>query len=171
MMNNRHSPSTLCPAALAALEKNPLDLPASVEAHLRGCPACSEAQVLWLALEEAPEGEAPAGYFEGLGFRILRKLPTRRGGLRRSAAFWLAAAGLLAALGLGATGFFLGRAMRAPLVEASQPKGWVEALDPQTETPFVDAEDPLTQLTNLSPRQAEAALARLQAPAPSAPGE
>jgi hypothetical protein len=162
-----HPPSGPCLTALAALEQDALDLPATVAAHLRVCPTCSEARVLLLALQDCPKVEVPGGYYEGLSFRILRKLPSRRAGLGRPAAFWLAAAALLAALGLGGTGFFMGRAMRAPMVEAAQPKGFADAIDPQIETPFVETEDALTQLDQLSPQQAEEALQRLQAVKPA----
>jgi predicted anti-sigma-YlaC factor YlaD len=162
-----HPPSGPCLTALAALEQDALALPEAVAAHLQRCPTCSEARVLLLSLQDCPEVEVPQGYYAGLSFRILRKLPSRRAGLARPAAFWLAAAGLLAALGLGGTGFFMGRAMRAPMVEASQPKGLADAIDAQVETPFVETEDALTQLDRLNPQQAEEALQRLQAVKPS----
>jgi len=160
--------SPTCLPVLAALEEDPLTLSAPVEAHLRGCPSCSEARIFWLALEEAPEVEVAPGYFEGLPFRILRKLPARRSGLPRAAAFWLAAASLLAALGLGTTGFYLGRAVRTPMVEAALPRVPAETLE-GSETPFFETEDALTQFSRLTPRAAEEALQRLQQakPAPS----
>ena len=155
------SPS--CQAALAAMEENPLELPEAVEAHLDVCPPCSEARVIWLSMEDNPEILAPAGYFEGLAYRIQRKLPARRKGLSRPIGIWLAAAGLLVALGLGTTGFFLGRAVRTPMVEASQPKSLVDTLEAQPETPFYESEDPVTQLSDLTPQEAELAFQRLQA--------
>ena len=168
---SEHPPlSAPCLTALAALEKDPLEVPPGVAAHLRSCLACSEARILLLALEEAPEVEVPLGYFEGLGFRILRKLPARRAGLRASAGFWLMAAGLMVALGLGATGFYLGRAARPPLVEASLPKAPADPGEPPPESPFSESTDALSQLSTLSPQAAEKALSRLQAQPPSHSG-
>lgn len=162
--------SAHCLEAQTALEQDPLALPAAVEAHVRTCMACSELRILWLAMEEAPEVAVAPGYFEDLGFRILRKLPSRSGGARRTAALWLAAAALVGAVGLGATGFYLGRAVRVPMVEAAQPRPAVEATE-TNETPFFETEDALSQLSNLSPEAADRALQRLEAakPAASAP--
>jgi hypothetical protein len=163
MIPDLPQPPGPCAAAQAALEADPLSLPPAVAAHLRACPACSEARILWLAMAEVEPVEAPAGYFEGLGFRILRKLPARPVALKRRAALWLTAAALIGALGVGLTGFFAGRAVRAPLVEAAQPRSLAE---PQAETPFAepDSEDALSELSTLTPEEAEAALQRLQAP-------
>ena len=151
-----------CQTALAALEADALLLPAPVRLHLLDCPACSEARVLLLALEDAPPVAVPEGYFEDLGLRILRKLPARRTPLKQRATLWLAAALVIAALGVGVTGFFMGRAVRAPLVEASLPKSLPEHPDPQAETPFAEADDPVSQLSSLTPEEAEASLQRLQ---------
>ena len=167
MMPEHPTLPTACTQASEALERDPLQLPALVEAHLRTCLSCSEARVFLLAMVDDPPVDVPQGYFEGLGYRILRKLPARRAAINRTTGMWLAAAALMAALGLGATGFFMGQATRAPLVEAAQPRGVADTLDPSAETPFLEAEDPVNQLSELSPREAETALERLQA-APSA---
>jgi hypothetical protein len=169
MMSEQPTLKPECAAAFAALERDPLELPAEVERHLRICPPCAEAQVLLLALAEAPEVAVPQGYFQGLGFRIMRKLPGRRAGMSARAGYWLAAAGLLAALGLGATGFFMGRAAQPPMVEAAQPKGQADSLDQPLETPFTETEDPATRLTDLDPKDAERALQTLKVPAPAKP--
>ena len=160
MMPERPTLQPACLEAFAALERDPLLLPAGVERHLGTCQACSEARVWLLAMEEAPPVDAPQGYFEGLPYRLSRKLPARRAGIGRTAAVWLAAAALMAALGLGATGFYLGQATHAP-------KGVADTLDPSAETPFQEAEDPVNQLSELSPAEMEAALQRLQASPPS----
>ena len=152
-----------CATALAALEGHALDLAPAVEAHLRACPACAEARVLLLALEDIPPFAEPEGYFEALPYRILRKLAPRRPGAKRQAALWLLAAGLVGAMGVGATGFLLGRAVRQPVVEASQPRGLADSLDPQDETPFTEDDDALSRLSDLSAAEADAALSRLQA--------
>ena len=170
MKSERPAITPPCLAALAALEIDPLTLSASVEAHLRRCSPCSEARILLLAMEEAPEVAVPQGYFEGLGNRILRKLPSRRAGLRASAVVWLLAAGLLLALGLGTTGFYLGRAARAPMVEASLPQPLLDPSEQANEAPFSETEDPLSQLSTLSPAEAESALKRLQATPPARSG-
>ena len=164
MNPHRTQPPSLCQTALAALEADPLVLPGPVAEHLQVCQACSEARVLWLALEEVPPVAVPAGYFEGLGFRILRKLPPRRAPFSRRPVLWLAAAALLGAAGMGLTGFFMGKAVRAPLMEAAQPRDLPQHPDPQAETPFVDAEDSISQLSNLSPKEADETLRRLQNP-------
>jgi hypothetical protein len=160
------NPPTLpapCATALAALEGHALEVSPAVEAHLRRCPACAEARVLLLALEDSPPCAAPEGYFEALPYRILGKVAPRRPNAKRQAALWLMAAGLVGALGMGATGFFLGRAVRQPVVEASQPHGLPDTLDAQSETPFTDDDDALSRLSDLSAADAEAALTRLQA--------
>ena len=169
-MNSERPIPVSCQTALAALELAPLELPEPVQAHVRTCLACAEARVLWLALEEAPEVEVAPDYFAGLSFRILRKLPAGKV-VRHSASFWLAAAGLLAALGLGATGFYLGQAVRQPMVEAAQPKPLAEPLEGSNETPFYETEETLTQLSDLSPQQAETALLRLQGQEPASAGK
>jgi len=112
----------------------------------------------------------PQGYFATLPFRVLRKLPGRRAGsgFTPHAGRWLAAAAFLAALGLGTTGFFMGKAAKAPVVEAAQPKGLADTLEQPLETPFAEADDPVVQLSDLSPKEAETALKRLQS-APSGP--
>ena len=120
-------------------------------------------------MEEIPPVAVPKGYFDGLSFRVLRKLPAHRSGVGRQAATWLAAAALLAALGLGATGFYMGQATHAPMVEAAQPKGVADTLDASAETPFLEAEDPISQLSDLSPKDADSALTHLQAEAESRP--
>jgi len=157
-----------CAQALEALARDPLAPGAGVEAHLGVCLPCSEARVFLLAMEEAPAVAAPDGYYATLPFRILRKLPGRRAGagVSPNAGRWLAAAAILAALSLGATGFFLGKAAKAPVVEAAQPKGVADALEQPVETPFAEADDPVVQLSDLSPKEAEKALKRLQS-APS----
>jgi hypothetical protein len=159
-----------CAQAMEAMERDALELPGPVAAHLESCLPCSEARVFLLAMEEAPAVEAPDGYFEGLRFRMLRKLPGRRAGFGRPAALWLAAAGLIAGLGLGATGYFMGQAAHAPMVEAAQPKGLADTLDQPVETPFYEAEDPVTQLSELSAPEAEKALKRMQATPPARSG-
>jgi len=152
-------PKPACLEALAAIEADPLDLPGPVEAHLRGCPACSEARVSWLAMEDAPPAQAPAGYFDHLPGRILRKLPTRP---RRSLhlGLWAMAAGLLMAVGVG--GFWLGRANQQPLVEAAVTPATVEAPAALPDTPFMEGEDEVAQLRKLSPEEAKALLDGLE---------
>ena len=170
MKSERSSPRIPCQTALAALESDALNLADPMAAHILRCPACSEARILLLALEEAPEVEVPEGYFEDLGFRILRKLPARRARQLPSAGYWLLAAGLITALGLGVTGFYMGRAARAPMVEASLPRPLLDSAEQQSEAPFAEGEDPLSQLSALSPAEAESALQRLQGPPRSRPG-
>jgi len=155
-----------CQRALAAIEEDPLELPAEVLAHLRACPACSEARVQWLALEEAPLALTPAGYFDRLPDRVLRKLPTKPR-LLKSHQKWLwasAAAVLMGGVALG--GFWLGHANRKPLVEASLPHTPSEIQELIPDTPFQESEDAMSKLSNLSPEEAEAVLKRVEATHP-----
>lgn len=104
------------PACVPTMESvlvDPVDPGPEAEAHLKICRACSEVRVAYLAQEESPEALAPAGYFERLPERILRKLPARpRLHLRVGPFAWGAAAALLMAVGAGA--FWAGRANRTP---------------------------------------------------------
>jgi hypothetical protein len=153
-----NQPSPSCLEALAAIEIDPLALPPAVEAHLEICAACAEARVAWLALEEAPPAQAPAGYFEHLPGRVLRKLPSRPRLLRKPL-LWALAAGLLMAVGAG--GFWLGQANRKPLVEATLAPAPQELPSALPETPFLEGDDVMTQLHQLSPEEAQAAIDRL----------
>lgn len=148
-----------CRIALEAIQQDPLDLSPQILDHLRFCPACREARVQWLAQEEAPAALAPAGYFDRLPDRIQRKLPQRRR-LGRAARFglWAAASALLAGMGLG--GYLVGRAQRAPVVEATLPKTTLPEELP--EAPFQE-EDPLSQLQKLDETKARKVLDRLEA--------
>lgn len=148
----------LCQQALAAIEADPLNLPEDVLAHLRTCPACNEARVHWLAQEEAPTVLAPAGYFEHLPQRVLRKLPARR--QHHHPILWLAAAGLALALGVG--GYLVGRIQQAPLVEASLEDSSMDLSEFLPEAPFAEEDDVLSQFNELSPEDAEAVLQRLE---------
>ena len=114
-----HLPET-CRSALAAIEGDPLNLPREVADHLRACHACTEARVQWLAQEEAVPALAPAGYFEALPSRVLRKLPSKSPSSKSRPLLWSAAAMLLGAAALG--GFLAGRANRNPVVEATLPR-------------------------------------------------
>jgi hypothetical protein len=148
-----------CQQALDAIEADPLSLPEEIQAHLRTCGACREARVHWLAQEEAPQALAPAGYFEQLPRRILRKLPSgRSGGSRRI--LWLAAAGLALALGVG--GYLAGRVQRTPMVEASLAPTPSELSELVSEAPFGEGDDAVSQLSELSQEDAEAVLQRLE---------
>ncbi len=155
-----------CQRTLAALEADPLDPGRDAQAHLRGCPACAEARVIFLAQEEAPDSLAPAGYFDRLPGRILGKLPVRQGLSRRLHGLgWAAAAVLLMAASAGA--FWAGRANRTPLVEANLPKpvDTVEITVP--EEPFHDRDEEAAQLQTLSPSDMKALLQQMDAPAPA----
>jgi hypothetical protein len=157
-----------CRSALAAIETDPLDPGLDAEAHMRSCTACSEARVAYLAQEEAPLALAPAGYFERLPGRIQGKLPARSRPIHTQRFFWGTAAALL--LAVGATAFWVGRANRTPLVEAHLTKPAAEVAEELTDTPFQDADDALSQLTALSPEDAEAvikSLSRRPSPSPS----
>ncbi len=152
-----------CDATLAAIERDPLTLPGEALAHLRRCPACAEARVQWLALDEVPNALAPAGYFDRLPTRIQRKLPARAGLLGRPRKLlWAAAAALLMA-GTGVGGFWLGKANKAPLVEATLPRNPSEVQEMIVDAPFQEDDDALTQLSTLSQEEAEAVLKQLEA--------
>lgn len=154
-----------CQRALAAIESDPLDLPADVQAHLDACPACAEARIQWLAQEDFSPALAPAGYFERLPERMMRKLPARRArGLRHHPWLWAAAAGL--ALAIGLAGYMAGRIQQAPLVEASvEPSLSADPVELATDTPFGEDEDAMSQFSTLSAEEADAVLRQLEATA------
>lgn len=152
-----------CEATLAAIERDPLALPSEALAHLRQCPACAEARVQWLALEEVPNALAPAGYFDHLPTRIQRKLPVRAGLMGRPRRLlWAAAAALLMA-GTGVGGFWLGKANKTPLVEATLPRNPSEVQELIVDAPFQEDDDALSQLSTLPQEEAEAVLKQLEA--------
>jgi hypothetical protein len=149
-----------CQRALAEIEADPLRLTAAAEAHVRACPACSETRIAWLALEDA-EALAPAGYFERLPDRILSKLPAGPRRRRPHLALWAMAAGLLLAVGTG--GFWIGRANRTPMVEATlTPLPAMDPHDALPDTPFQEGEDDYAQLPNLSAEQARMVIERVR---------
>ena len=156
-----------CRLALEAIASDPLAPGREAEAHLKGCPACAEARVLFLAQEEPPAVLAPAEYFDRLPARVLGKLPGRRLPLlqRLHGLAWMAAAALLVAVGLGA--FLAGRANRTPLVEATlpNPSGVTDVV--LTETPFRDRDEDAAQVQDLTPEEMQALLQRINQPAPA----
>ncbi|MDR3672249.1 MAG: hypothetical protein P4L36_15480 [Holophaga sp.] len=147
-----------CARALAEIEADPLTLGAATETHVATCPACSEARIAWLALQDA-EATAPAGYFERLPERILSKLPAGPRRRRRPLVLWAMAAGLLLAVGTG--GFWVGRANRTPMVEATLATPALETHDALPDTPFQEGEEDYAQLPNLSPEQARIVIERV----------
>jgi len=156
-----------CAAALAATEADPLDPGPAAETHMKACTACAEARVFFLAQEDSPEILAPAGYFDHLPGRILRKLPARPALHHRMGLLaWTAAAAMLMAVGAGA--FLAGRANRTPYVEAALPRQ-PDILDVSTtDTPFHNREEEAAQVQALSPEEMKALLKRLDtAPAPT----
>lgn len=157
-----------CRLTLAAVEANPLGPGPDAEAHMKTCTACSEARVIYLAQEEAPQALAPAGYFERLPRRILGKLPARSGlHLHTRRFYWGTAAALLLAVGTAA--FWVGRANRAPLVEAGLPHMPAEVQELAPDSPFQDSEDAVTQLSTLSQEDADAVIRSLSTPSPASP--
>jgi hypothetical protein len=153
-----------CSRDMAATLVDPLGPGPEAEAHLRTCPACSEARVAYLAQEDFPLALAPAGYFDRLPNRVLRKLPVRLALHHRVRSFtWAAAAALFLAVGAGA--FWVGRANRTPFVEATLPRIPAE-IQELPDAPFQDhdeaaSEDAVTQLTALSEDDAVAVIRNL----------
>jgi anti-sigma factor RsiW len=148
-----------CLQALAEIEVDPLQLTAATEAHVRTCPACSETRIAWLAQADA-EAQAPAGYFERLPDRILSKLPS---GPRRRwphLALWAMAAAVMLAVGTG--GFWVGRANRTPMVEATLAPPAADPHETLPDTPFQEGEEDYAQLPNLSPEQARKVIERVR---------
>lgn len=140
--------------AVQAIEADPLNLPAEVAGWVRESPALSELRVHWLALQdEAPTHQlAPAGYFQALPGRVLRKLPTRQAVRHRfHPALWAAAAALMLAIGTG--GFWAGKANRAPLVEAKTQEVELSKELPVADAPFQEKDDVMVQIQNLSPEE------------------
>ena len=148
-----------CLATLQAVEANPLQPGPAAEAHMQICTACSEARVAYLAQEETTLPLVPAGYFERLPGRVLGKLPVRTTASPSRKFYWGTAAALL--LAVGATAFWVGRANRTPLVEASLPRAPQELTLVLADSPFQDPEDAVSQLTDLSPEDADAVMRAL----------
>lgn len=149
-----------CRNTLAEIEASPLDLSPGAEAHLRGCPACAEARVWWLAQEEAA-AVAPPGYFERLPDRVLTKLPPGPRRHRPHLALWGLAASLLVAAGVG--GFLAGRANRTPMVEATlAPPAATDSHEPLPDIPFQEDDEDFAQLPNLSPEQTRQVLEQVR---------
>jgi len=150
-----------CSRTLDSVLKDPLDLSPEVEAHMKICRACSEARIIYVAQEDAPEALAPAGYFERLPDRVLRKLPARTSLRRRVRPFtWATAAALLMAV--GASAFWAGRANRTPLVEATLPRQ-IETVETNvSDTPFHDREEDAAEVQSLTPEEMKALLKRLE---------
>jgi hypothetical protein len=169
-MNDAQLPiPNLCSQALEAMQIDPLDPGAEVEAHMQICRACSETRVAYLAQEECAVVLAPAGYFERLSDRVLRKLPARPGlGHRVRPLAWAAAATVLMAVGAGA--FWAGRANRTPFVEATLPRlpELQETGSTVSDTPFHDREEDAAQIQTLTPEEMKALLNRLGT-SPSSP--
>ncbi len=158
-----------CSLTMAAVLVDPLGPGADAEAHMRACRACSEARVAYLAQEDVPVALAPAGYFDRLPDRILRKLPVRRPLHHRVRPFtWAAAAAVLMAVGAGA--FWAGRANRTPFVEASLPRQpeIPESSVPASDFPFHDGEEDAAQIQSLTPEEMKALVKHLEAPPSSA---
>ena len=154
-----------CAANLEALLLDPLDPGVPAETHMQTCRACQEARVAYLAQEEVPVVLAPAGYFERLPDRVLRKLPARPSLHQRIRPFtWAVAAALLLAVGAGA--FWAGPANRTPLVEAAlpHPAEFTESTTGTPDIPFQDHEEEAAQLQSLSPEEMSALLKRLDTP-------
>jgi hypothetical protein len=159
--------SDACALTMNAVLLDPLEPGAEAEAHMKLCRACSEARVAYLAQEEVPEALAPAGYFDRLPGRVLRKLPARPSLQHRIRPLtWAAAAALLMAVGAGA--FWAGRANRTPLVEAARQPEAVEVTVSPADTPFHDREEDAAQIQNLTPEEMKALLKHLDTP-PSTP--
>ena len=159
MSENPLNLPSACSEALQAIEADPRDLSAEIQSHLRGCPACAEARVLWLAMEEDPLALAPVGYFDRLPGRILGKLPSGRPAARRTG--WIAAAAALMLLTAGGS-FLAGRINREPLVEASNPKPASDLKEAAPELPFHDKYEVIEQFQNLSPEEAQVLLKQLE---------
>jgi len=154
-----------CSLTMDAVLLDPLEPGAEAEAHMRTCRACSEARVAYLAQEDCPEVLAPAGYFDRLPDRVLRKLPVRLPLHHRARPFtWIAAAALFMAVGAGA--FWAGRSNQTPLVEATLPRQTeiLETSVPVSDTPFHDPEEDAVQIQALSPEEMQALLKHLEAP-------
>ncbi|MDP1830917.1 MAG: hypothetical protein Q8K67_02575 [Geothrix sp.] len=149
-----------CSRNLDSVLKDPLDPGTEAEIHLRICRACAEARVAFLAQEDAPQALAPAGYFERLPDRVLRKLPARPSLRHRMRPFaWAAAAALLMAVGTGA--FWAGRANRTPYVEATLPRQPETVETSVYDTPFHDREEDAAEVQSLTPEEMKALLKRL----------
>lgn len=75
----------------------------------------------------------------------------------------LAAAAALLMIGMGVGGFWLGKANKAPLVEATLPRNPSEVQELIVDAPFQEDDDALSQFSTLSQEEAEAVLKQLEA--------
>jgi hypothetical protein len=153
MSTNNLTPEQL-EQAMQAIEADPLNLPPDIAELVRQSPALSELRVHWLALDDPHQNAfmAPAGYFQALPGRVLRKLPIKAAAGRRShPALWAAAAALMLAIGTG--GFWAGKANRAPLVEARTQESEPAKELPVADAPFQENDDVMVQIQNLSPEE------------------
>jgi len=66
------------------------------------------------------------------------------------------------ALALGVGGYLAGRVQNAPVVEATLAKPPADLNELMPESPFEEDEDPISQLSDLSPEDAELVLQRLE---------
>lgn len=149
-----------CERALAAVQEDPLDLPAEVEAHLTTCSACREARIVLLAQEEASLPLAPAGYFERLPGRILGKLPARRP--VRSLRPWMLGAAAALLLTVSGISFFAGRANRATPVAKVEAAPAVDPKAIQGTLPFQDSQEDLGRLKELNADEMKALIEHLE---------
>lgn len=154
-----------CARALAAVGADPLTPGEAAEAHLRACAACAEARVLLLAQEDASLPLAPAGYFETLPARIVRKLPAARARRQVPAWVWAAAAGILLSASVG--GYLAGRATPAPPVLQPMAQQTLQPADltgQDRALPFQDRDDDLAELGGLSPSEMKKLVSSLDPP-------
>jgi hypothetical protein len=161
-----------CQDALRAIEGDPINIGPDALEHVSTCRACSEARVLWLAQEDFDHAwtlghQAPAGYFEALPGRMLRKLPASSAGLQTKRLLLASAASLamLIAIGIGAGGYLLGRHDQTPVI-------FLEAVNPPKD--FQDLfPDPMSfssielfsQIPDLTPEETSALMTDLKKPA------
>lgn len=158
-----------CARAMAALEADPLEPGSEAEAHVRSCPACAEAQVMLLAQEDASLPLAPAGYFEALPGRVLRKLPVAKARRRLPPWLWAAAAALLMAAGLG--GYLAGRTTAVPTIAPMAQQIQPADLGTQDRTlPFHDKDEDMAEVGGLSPSEMKDLVSTLNAEAPPTKG-
>lgn len=154
-----------CERTLALLEADPLEPGPEAEAHLRGCTPCAEARVMLLAQEESSVPLVPAGYFQALPGRVLRKLPAAKTAPRHRLPGWAwgaAAALVMASVGLG--GFLAGRAngSATPAVAQTHAEPAEVTVSDRASLPFHDRDEELEDLQSLSPDEMQTLVDRLQ---------
>jgi hypothetical protein len=153
-----------CQDALRAIECDPINIDPDALGHISVCRACSEARVLWLAQEDFGPAQAPAGYFEALPGRVLRKLPALYTRHRQGRLLLASAASLAMFAAIGAGGYLLGRHDQMPpvfLEAVHTPRDFQDVFADPTSFSSLEL---FSQIPDLTPEETRALMTDLKNP-------